>query len=85
MPDAYLQAGALAIVFVGYVIGWKKEMLGGVLAVLGTIAFYIVNLVVFHAPPLPEAALLAVPGIFYMLAQGVEEHPGGGVRESHEH
>jgi hypothetical protein len=75
LPDLYLQAAALGIIFAGYVVGWWRELLGGVLAVLGTIAFYIVCVEILEITVLPETILLAVPGIFYMLAYGAErEH-----------
>jgi len=85
VPEAYLQAGALAVVFAGYAIGWSKEVLGGALAVAGTVLFYVVHVVTFHSPPAPTVALLAVPGIFYMLARYSDEHRSSEVRESHEH
>ncbi len=84
-PEAFFQAGALAIVFAGYVIGWSKEMLGGALAVAGTVLFYVSHAVTFGSAPLPTAALLAVPGIFFMLARYSEEHRSGEVSGSHEH
>ena len=84
-PEAYFQAGALAIVFAGYVIGWSREMLGGALAVAGTVLFYVLHAVTLHSPPQPATALLAAPGIFFMLARYLDEHRSGEVRESHEH
>ena len=39
-PSAYYQAAALAFVFAGYALGWRKELAGGVLAIFGTIAFF---------------------------------------------
>jgi len=84
-PEAYFQAGALAIVFAGYVIGWSREMLGGALAVVGTVLFYVLHIVTIGSAPLPTAALFALPGIFFMLARYLDEHRSGKVGESHEH
>jgi hypothetical protein len=84
-PEAYVQAGALAIVFAGYVIGWSKEMLGGALAVAGTVLFYVLHIVTIGSPPLPTVALFAVPGVFFMLARYLDERRSGEVGESHEH
>ena len=71
--DGYFQAGALAVVFAGYIVGWWKEILGGALAVVGTMAFYAVCMSILDFPPLPEAAMLAAPGIFYMLAHRADK------------
>lgn len=84
-PDAYLQGGAIAIVFAGYLIGWRREMLGGALAVLGTLAFYVTHAMTFADPPLPAAALLAAPGLFFLLARYLDIHHVGEVAQSHEH
>jgi hypothetical protein len=84
-PEAYPHAGALAIVFAGYVIGWRKEVLGGVLAVAGTIAFYVSHFAVFGTLPLPAAAWLAAPGIFYLLARYLDEHRSDEVAKFYEH
>lgn len=84
-PDAYLQAGSLAIVFAGYLVGWRKEKLGGVLAIAGTILFYMVHIVVFGVLPMPAASLLAAPGAFYLLARRMEAHPAIVVAETDEH
>ncbi|MEX0612204.1 MAG: hypothetical protein WD229_08785 [Pirellulales bacterium] len=62
------QAIALAIVFAGYAIGWWKEMVGGVIAILGTAAFFAVNALTLETLPDPAAALFAVPGVLYLLA-----------------
>jgi hypothetical protein len=84
-PDAYLQGGAIAIVFAGCLIGWRREMLGGALVILGTLAFYLTHAMTFADPPLPAAALLAAPGVFFLLARYLDSHHVGEVRQSHEH
>jgi hypothetical protein len=67
------QAAALAMVFAGYVLGWWKEFAGGVLAILGTFAFYAIVAVTSHAPPAPEAVWFAAPGIMYLLSYFYDE------------
>ena len=83
-PSAYAQAGVLGLVFAGYVIGWTKETLGGVLAVGGTVLFFVVHFMTFGFLPMASAAMLALPGIFYLLARYAEVYRGGEVREYHE-
>jgi hypothetical protein len=64
----YYQAAALALVFAGYALGWRKELAGGVLAIMGTIAFFAVHVLSFGSVPDLGAASFAVPGVLYVLA-----------------
>jgi hypothetical protein len=59
---AYYQAAALALVFVGYALGWWKELAGGVLVILGTLAFFAVHRMTLNVWPGPGAAWFAAPG-----------------------
>ena len=62
------QAAALAVVFVGYAIGWRSELAGGVMTIIGTAAFFVANeFSVGVFPPL-EAVWFAAPGILYVMA-----------------
>jgi hypothetical protein len=69
---AYYQAATLALVFAGYAIGWWKELAGGVLVLLGTVAFFAVYRIMFDMEfgswPEPGAACFAVPGLLYLLS-----------------
>jgi hypothetical protein len=62
------QATALAIVFVGYAIGWRNELLGGLTAVAGTLTFFIVVAVTTATMPGLAVLLFALPGVLYLLA-----------------
>ncbi len=65
---AFQQAIVLGIVFSAYAIGWRRELIGAVAAILGTVAFFAITyLNVGVIPPLP-AAWLAVPGVLYLFA-----------------
>jgi hypothetical protein len=65
---SYRQALVLAVIFAAYLIGWHHELLGAALAILGTVAFFVVGHVdVEKIPPLP-AAWLAMPGLLYLFA-----------------
>jgi hypothetical protein len=68
----YIQAAMIFVVFAGYVAGWWKEMFGGVLALAGTAALYIFCLKSSGVAPPPQGLLLAVPGVFYLLAWTAE-------------
>ena len=73
------QALVLAVVFASYAIGWRHELLGAVVAILGTVLFFTVGYAsVGISPPLP-AAWLATPGVLYLLAWifGGREHGAG--------
>jgi hypothetical protein len=62
------QVAALAVVFAGYLIGWRNELAGGLLAVFGTIAFLIVCAIGTRVLPYPEQMFFAVPGLLYLAA-----------------
>ena len=62
------QAAALAIVFAGYILGWWKEFAGGVLAIVGTLAFFAVIVATDAMPPEAGMVWFAAPGILYLLA-----------------
>ncbi len=63
------QAVALAVVFVGYAVGWRHELAGGVLAIVGTAAFFLADGILVAAPwTIGAVAWFAAPGILYLLA-----------------
>ena len=62
----YLQAATLFTVFAGYVVGWRKEMFGGFLAVAGTVALYALCLGTTGVAPPPQGLFLAAPGVFLL-------------------
>lgn len=66
--QAYPQAVTMAVIFAGYIVGWRKELIGGVLATVGTIAFYAVCLGTIDAGAPLASILLALPGVFFLLA-----------------
>jgi hypothetical protein len=70
--EAMQQGVPLAIVFAGYIIGWRKELVGGLLAIVGTIAFYLVSTSTVGSVPQPAAAWLAAPGVFYLIARAMD-------------
>lgn len=84
-PDAYLQGGSLAVVFSGYIVGWRKELIGAVLVILGTAVFCLAHVITFAGTPMPAIALLAAPGVFFLLTRYVEHDRDGEVAKSHEH
>jgi hypothetical protein len=75
-PEAFFQAAALAVVFAGYAIGWRHEFVGGVIAILGTVAFFVIDLFTTKAgAAIDPVVLFAVPGVFYLLAWCFDREP----------
>lgn len=63
------QAAALAVVFVGYAVGWRHELAGGLLAIVGTAAFFVADgLLVGALWSIGAVAWFAAPGVLYLLA-----------------
>jgi hypothetical protein len=67
-PVTALQAAAFAVVFAGYALGWRYELAGGLLAILGTAAFFAVCAFTIGVPPQSGVAWFAAPGVLYLLA-----------------
>ena len=59
--------------FVGYVVGLRKELMGGIAAILGTLAFVAVVATTTEEFPGIAALLFAVPGVLYLLAWHYDE------------
>lgn len=66
--NTWPQAAALFVIFAGYLYGWKNELSGGALAVAGTVLLFAVHAISFGYLPLAPLAMLAVPGICFLLA-----------------
>jgi len=66
--ENYLQFVPLAIVFAGYAIGWRKELLGGITVLFGTLASIWLDIRILDAAPLVGMLCFAAPGVFYLLA-----------------
>ncbi len=69
----YYQAAMLAIVFVGYAVGWYHEMLGGALTIVGTIGFVALYTVMFGVVPPAGALCFAIPGVCYIIAHTLDK------------
>jgi hypothetical protein len=69
-PVLYVQGAILAVIFTGYASGWRKELLGGWLAIGGTVA--LISAVVAtnnHNIHTANVAWFAVPGVLYLMAR----------------
>ena len=54
---------------VGWVLGWWRERLGGLIVLGSLVAFYIIDMITSGSPPSGAFfALLAVPALFYLLS-----------------
>jgi hypothetical protein len=71
--ENYYQAALLGVVFVGYFAGWHNEVLGGALAIAGTIGFVALYLVMFGVYPAAGVEWLAAPGVFYLIAHYLDK------------
>jgi len=74
-PDFYVtdamiyQGAALATVFVGYAIGWRWELIGGLLAIAGTAGFFAYRIATMGTTSLEvDVAWFAAPGALYLEA-----------------
>jgi hypothetical protein len=79
--NEFFQAAALAIVFAGYAIGWRHELAGGLVAILGTAGFFVVyafNLL--HVTGIGNAMLFALPGVLYLLAWNLDRQRAKHIR-----
>jgi hypothetical protein len=64
-----LMMAAFFIAFLGLILGWLREKLGGWLVVGGMAAFYLLDLV--FSGTFPQGAtflLIAIPGLLYLLS-----------------
>jgi hypothetical protein len=77
--ETYPQAASLAIVCAGYIVGWRNELVGGALAIVGTVAFFMACVVPMNVLPQPGAIMFAVPGVCYLLARHFERIEKGEV------
>jgi hypothetical protein len=82
MPSALTQYQGLtlAAVFAGYAIGWRNVLVGGLIAILGTLAFFALNRLMADGFPGIGAALFAAPGVLYLLSW-YSERKSGAFRE----
>jgi hypothetical protein len=74
--ENYYQAVPLAVIFAGYAVGWRKEILGGLLAIAGTVAFIAQYVTMLGVLPGFGAVLFAVPGLFYLIAHYLDVRHG---------
>ena len=64
-----LMMAAFMVVFVGLILGWKREKLGGWLVVGGMALFYVLDFAFSGTFPRgPFFPLIALPGILFLLA-----------------
>jgi hypothetical protein len=66
--ESYAQAAAIALIFAGYVIGWKIESAGGLMAICGTVALFVIVVMTIDYPLDSTALWFAAPGLLYLLA-----------------
>jgi hypothetical protein len=67
-PSVQLEFASLGLMLIGLVIGWVCEGLGGLLVLLGLVAFNAVELAVNGRPGLGAFPLFAVPGVLFLVS-----------------
>jgi hypothetical protein len=67
-PRVQLEFASLAIIFVGYAIGWRRPFLGGVTALFGYGMLNAVEFATNHRSAGGAFWLFAIPGILYLIA-----------------
>jgi hypothetical protein len=80
-PPVQLEFASLGLMLIGLVLGWIREGVGGLLVLLGLVAFNTVELAVNSRPALGAFPLFAVPGVLFLLSALVrprsKEPPAG--------
>jgi hypothetical protein len=68
--DLLAQGAILAVIFAGYVIGWRHELVGGWLAILGTVAL-VAAMIIFYRMRLDSLYLawFSLPGVLFLMAR----------------
>jgi hypothetical protein len=74
--ENYYQAIPLALIFTGYVVGWSKEILGGLLTIVGAFAFIVQYVAMFGVLPGAGAVWFAAPGVFFIIAHYLDARHG---------
>jgi hypothetical protein len=62
---------AMFLMLVGFLLGWRWEAAGGILAVVGFTIFFATEIVVNGRPPGRAIPLFAIPGVLFLATAGV--------------
>lgn len=75
--DVQIEFSAMALMIIGYFVGWKWEVVGGVTTLAGFALFSLVEIAVNGSLAGGAFPLLALPGILFLLATwfGVSRRP----------
>ena len=70
-PPVQLELLSMGLMLVGFVVGWRREGLGSLLAVIGFAIFAASEMIVSGRPPGGAIPIFAVPGVLYLTSYGV--------------
>ena len=70
------QAATLVVVFAGYLIGWRNELVGGLLSIIGTAAFATACALRFDGYFSISWVWFALPGVLYIVAWYADHRQG---------
>jgi hypothetical protein len=79
-PALAYQGTALAVVFLGYAVGWQRELAGSLMVIAGIAAFFVITVLAVGTWPQMAAAWFAAPGVLYFEAWRREQRE---VRQAH--
>ena len=63
-----MQGAVLTLVFLGYAVAWRKELVGALIAVFGTAMFFVTCVASYGYLPGLATVWFAVPSLLYILA-----------------
>jgi hypothetical protein len=69
-PPVQIEFLAMGLMLIGFLLGWRSEWLGGLVAVIGFGVFAATELAVNGVPPHGAIPLFAVPGILFLMSYG---------------
>jgi hypothetical protein len=62
---------AMFLMLAGFLLGWRWEAVGGIVAIVGFGIFFATEMVVNGRPPGMAIPLFAIPGVLFLAAAGV--------------
>jgi hypothetical protein len=62
---------AMFLMLAGFLLGWRWEAAGGILAVVGFAIFFATEMVVNGRPPGRAMPLFAIPGVLFLASYGM--------------
>ena len=68
-----LESAGMLMMLVGFLVGWRWEAVGGVLAIAGFGTFLVTEMVVNGKPPGGAIPLFLIPGVLFLISFGLRK------------